>query len=611
MFMLESPPSRKRRRAATSPVDLERSLIAKKQRLTPDEKLSQPHKRPACFWDTLSKIRLTRGALKEFDRRRRQETSPLCSTNAHTQTLDYPEGQKLQQLRRFARVGGPDLSHLRGFSELPLPVSDAMSPYSSGQSRKRASASSRHSGSKTTTYSGNFEQKLIDNGIYPPKHEHRDGRPPQNPANIDDIRARLALPRASLSPSRFTDADYLAFERENTMATGETTTFFKVFPFIAGNEINHRAEADLPLNNLAPFDKGLSELKPDLYHGASASAIHPRIRTDLGPYIIPSKADNSRPAAPNFFFEGKSAQGRADVATRQALIDGATGARAIHQLQNYKAKEPVYDNNAYCFSSTYHSGTGTLQIYATHPTQPLTAGGTAEYHMTKIRGLDITDGKKAFIEGATAYRNARDLAKTYRDTFIEQANQRASQMPPSTNKKLSQSTLSTIASDTSGDELARNEVTPIRRTGRSARGQSLITQFDRKPSRPATTSTERRPSGSTFVAGSSETSEDELAMNEAVKRPRPDPPQCENKQDTACSVGPSGRAKDPVPRHAVEVSPERMHHGDACGWLVHHQDELVFVPDFRWSLCEKDGKDVFYYSSLKVFIYVDMVTDGR
>lgn len=116
MFMLESPPSRKRRRVATSSVDLERSLIAKKQRLTPDEKLSQNHKRRACFWDTLSKIRLTRGALKEFDRRCRQEKSPLCLTNAQTQTLDYPEGQKLQQLRSFARVGGPDLSHLRGVS---------------------------------------------------------------------------------------------------------------------------------------------------------------------------------------------------------------------------------------------------------------------------------------------------------------------------------------------------------------------------------------------------------------------------------------------------------------------------------------------------------------
>ncbi|KAL2433920.1 hypothetical protein ABEF95_012877 [Exophiala dermatitidis] len=540
MFMLKSPSSRKRRRAATSPVDLERSLIAKKQRLTPDEKPSQPHKRRACFWDTLSKIRLTRGALKEFD-----------------------QGQKLQQLRRFARVGGPDLSHLRGFSELPLPVSDAMSPYSSGQSRKRSSASSRPSGSKTTTYSGNLEQKLIDNGIYPPDHEHQNGRPPQDTANIDDIRARLSLSRASLSPSRFTDADYLAFKRENTRAKGETTTLFKVFPFIAGNEINHRAEADLPLKNLTPFDKGLSELKPDLYHGASASAIHPRVRTDLGPYIIPSKADTSRPAVPNFFFEGKSAQGRADVATRQALIDGATGARAIHQLQNYKAKEPVYDNNAYSFSSTYHPGTGGLQIYATHPTQPLTAGGTAEYHMTKIRGFDITDSKKTFIEGATAYRNARDLAKTYRDTFIEQANQRASQMPPSPKKNPSQPTPLTRASDTSEDELARNEVTPTRRTGRSARGQSLITPFNRKPSSPATTSTERRPSGSTFVGGTSETSEDELAMNEAIKRPRPDLPQCQNMPDTACSVGPSGKAKDPVPPHAVEATTERMRHGDA------------------------------------------------
>ena len=87
-------------------------------------------------------------------------------------------------------------------------------------------------------------------------------------------------------------------------------------------------------------------------------------------HIIPSKADTSRLAAPIFFVEGKSAQTRADVAKRQALIDGAMGARAIHSLQNYQAEVLTYDNNAYSFSSTYHAGTSTFQMCSTRPTKP-------------------------------------------------------------------------------------------------------------------------------------------------------------------------------------------------------------------------------------------------
>lgn len=98
-------------------------------------------------------------------------------------------------------------------------------------------------------------------------------------------------------------------------------------------------------------------------------------------YIIPSKADTSRPAVPNFFLEGKSSQVRADVARRQAMYDGAVGAGAMHKLQNYGTDEPMYDNKAYTFTSTYQDGR--LQIYSTHPTGPLASEGQPEYHMTR------------------------------------------------------------------------------------------------------------------------------------------------------------------------------------------------------------------------------------
>ncbi|KAK5188681.1 hypothetical protein LTR47_011433 [Exophiala xenobiotica] len=294
-----------------------------------------------------------------------------------------------------------------------------MSDYTSSSSRKRSSASSRPNectrttSTKTTPYSGNFEQKLIDNGIYPDLYEHPHGRLSQKLANLSDIQAAQRVPRGSLSPSRFTDKHFEAFQRANARALGETTGMYNVLPFIAGDETTHRFEMGLPLSNPKPFDKDLSDPKPDVYHGAPLSTIHPRVRTDLGPYIIPSTADTTRPAAPNFFVEGKSAQGRPNVAKRQILIDGAIGARAMHELQNYKAEEPRYDNIARSFSATYQDGH--IQTYATHITAPLTSGREPEYHTTQTKGFALTSDKETFVKGATAYRNDRDLAKTERD----------------------------------------------------------------------------------------------------------------------------------------------------------------------------------------------------
>ncbi|TWU74648.1 hypothetical protein ED733_003051 [Metarhizium rileyi] len=124
--------------------------------------------------------------------------------------------------------------------------------------------------------------------------------------------------------------------------------------------------------------------------------------------------------------EVKSPDGGASVAQHQACYDGAHGARAIHALQNYEETEPIFDGNAYTYSSTYHSGTGTLQLYAHHITAPTTADEQPEYHMTQIDGWQTTGNINSFRRGATAFRNARDSAERYRNSFIKAANARAS-----------------------------------------------------------------------------------------------------------------------------------------------------------------------------------------
>ncbi|KAF4455862.1 hypothetical protein F53441_1894 [Fusarium austroafricanum] len=70
----------------------------------------------------------------------------------------------------------------------------------------------------------------------------------------------------------------------------------------------------------------------------------------------------------------------------------------------------------------------TLKLFAYHIAAPTTEGGQPEYHMTKIRGFDMTDTRETFVQGATAFRNIRDLAKRHRDDFIQAANARAAQV---------------------------------------------------------------------------------------------------------------------------------------------------------------------------------------
>jgi hypothetical protein len=85
----------------------------------------------------------------------------------------------------------------------------------------------------------------------------------------------------------------------------------------------------------------------------------------------------------------------------------------MHALQGYGQAEPIYDNKAYAFSSTYHDGT--LKLYAHHPTQPSRLGESSQYHITPLRGFFLTDSPQTFRQGVGTFRNARDLAKEQRE----------------------------------------------------------------------------------------------------------------------------------------------------------------------------------------------------
>ncbi|UPK96331.1 hypothetical protein LCI18_007266 [Fusarium solani-melongenae] len=237
--------------------------------------------------------------------------------------------------------------------------------------------------------------------------------------------------RASLSPSRFPSSAFRDFKKKNARAEFESDVMKNIIPVLCG-DANIPNQQNILFTELdAITNNNAVKPKPDFFDGALLQELSRSIRDDpdLRRLIIPTK-HRGVPVAPNFFLEIKGPDGNTAAAQRKACYDGAYGARAMHALQNHGRTYPVYDGNAYTFSSTYHASTGALQLYAHHVTAPTTEGGRPEYHMTQLRSFGITDTCETFVEGAAAFRNARLLAKRHRDAFIEAANAMASSAEP-------------------------------------------------------------------------------------------------------------------------------------------------------------------------------------
>jgi len=122
------------------------------------------------FWDMLSRIWLSRDALKEFDRRNNQTTHRPWFLSEH----DLQKSSNLLDTGRLIS-GASSLSERRGcaseptdllfqFSSLRVSVDDSMSKCSS--STRKWSSISEQNGT-TTNYDIYFKQKLINQGFYP------------------------------------------------------------------------------------------------------------------------------------------------------------------------------------------------------------------------------------------------------------------------------------------------------------------------------------------------------------------------------------------------------------------------------------------------------------
>lgn len=95
--------------------------------------------------------------------------------------------------------------------------------------------------------------------------------------------------------------------------------------------------------------------------------------------------------------------------------------RTYRQLQD----EPVYDNNIYSISSIYYDGQ--LKMYGHSVAQPKGPETRQEYYMHQLSGWSMTRSTDDFNRRATAFKNASDIAKEYRDSAIARVNEIAAQ----------------------------------------------------------------------------------------------------------------------------------------------------------------------------------------
>ena len=106
----KSRPQNRKRQHAEADFSQEDPLSRPSKKFKSTKKHHSASNFPPAFYDSLSKVWLTRRALRELDRRN-QLTSSVCAQAPAPKPV---RRLNRKDLERFARHGGPELSNLRG-----------------------------------------------------------------------------------------------------------------------------------------------------------------------------------------------------------------------------------------------------------------------------------------------------------------------------------------------------------------------------------------------------------------------------------------------------------------------------------------------------------------
>lgn len=166
----------------------------------------------------------------------------------------------------------------------------------------------------------------------------------------------------------------------------------------------------------------IENVKLDLYDGSDPSDLGLAIREELSNFIVLS-TDTTRPILANFFTEFKGPSRDLNVLERQALRDAGEGGRAMVTIRTHLDPQTAYDSNAYTTIFTY-APNGLLNLYTVHAVKVKGNVYPCELRIIRHRSFAMLDSPDTFREGATWFRNARELMKEYRDSHIDRANKK-------------------------------------------------------------------------------------------------------------------------------------------------------------------------------------------
>ena len=145
----------------------------------------------------------------------------------------------------------------------------------------------------------NFQQMLIDGGVYPIYYKYMDPDGPQKPNNLDEVVQRLSQPQPAIS-STVSDHDFREYANAIWHACKDNAVKASVIPmFLRAIGSSDIAQKNVLFNNLtSPADslkeEDLGKAKSDFYYGCQPEQVNANVRKTLSRHIVPSSLTNLR-----------------------------------------------------------------------------------------------------------------------------------------------------------------------------------------------------------------------------------------------------------------------------------------------------------------------------
>ena len=159
----------------------------------------------------------------------------------------------------------------------------------------RAGKSGKEQTRRSSAYTPNFAQRLVDNGIFLAEDT-------PEPANYQEQREVVSQPRPSLSPSSMSDGHWRRFRKAAREAANDDEVMSHVLPKLVGDS-PYPSRQNVRLLNLDPLVPDVVTPQPDYYEG-HVLGIGNRLRRQLDTSIVPP-SHRHHPFLPNCFAKAK------------------------------------------------------------------------------------------------------------------------------------------------------------------------------------------------------------------------------------------------------------------------------------------------------------------